>query len=57
MTMFTNSCCARYRGVQSQGRKTRVASVTSGAARLRLRVWKALCDGAEREHRQAVLAA
>lgn len=55
MTMFTNSCCARSLGVKSQGRKTRVASVASGAAGFRLRVWKALCDGAEREHGQALV--
>lgn len=53
MSVFTNSCCARSLGFKSQGRKIKVASVTHGAASLRLRVWKALC--AERAQRQVLV--
>lgn len=49
MSMFTNSCCAKSCGFKSKGRKIKFASVTHGAVSLRLRVWKALCNVAERE--------
>ena len=48
MSVFAGSCCAKSLGFKSRGRKIRFASVTNGAASLRLGAWKGLCNVAER---------
>lgn len=55
MSVFTNSCWARSLGFKSQGRKIAFASVTNGVASLRLGIWKALCNRAERTHRRGLV--